>query len=206
MKITRYFQSCLLIEDGGTRLLVDPSGNEKDNAPKLGKLDAVIYTHEHSDHFDPELAEQFAGQGTPIYANASTAGKMKSRPNVVTDGQGFKVGAIDIKVIELPHCPMPDGSAGPQNSGYLIEGKLFHPGDGKELAGLKVDNLAVPMLGPDVSVRDACDFAKQVGAKNVIPIHYDSFGAKPDFLVMASQRFNMPFEVWPLANGESTEI
>src|SRR3989344_2736749 len=148
MKITRFTQSCLLIEDNNSKILIDPSGEEKDNLEKFGKLDAILYTHEHGDHFDPELAQKFMERGIPVYANASTAKQMKSQPSVVNDGQEFKAGEMSIKVLELLHCPMPDGSAGPQNTGYLLNQKLFHPGDGKELDGLQVDNLAVPITGP----------------------------------------------------------
>ena len=124
MKITRFVQSCLLIEDGGSRIVIDPSGEEASN--DFGKLDAVLYTHEHGDHFDPELTKKFMEAGVSVYANASTAKKIEGQPNLVTDGQEFKVGTFDIKVLELPHCPMPNGSAGPQNVGYLINQKLFH--------------------------------------------------------------------------------
>ena len=51
MKVTRYFQSCLL-------------------------PDAVLYTHEHMDHFDLEMARKFAAGGADVYDNASTAKKM----------------------------------------------------------------------------------------------------------------------------------
>jgi len=204
MRITRFTQSCLLVEDGGSRILIDLSG--EDSAVDFGKLDAVLYTHEHADHFDPALCKKFMWQGIAVYANASTAKQIEGQRNVVKDGQEFKAGSFQIKVIELPHCLMADGSPGPQNVGYLINAKLFHPGDGKELAGLNVDTLAVPIAGPDISIKDAFDFAKQASAKVVIPIHYDVMGAKPDFFVMLSTRFKMPFEIHTLQNGESLEI
>lgn len=207
MKVTRYFQSCLLVEDGGVRILVDPSGQEKERLGDFGELDAVFYTHEHGDHFDADMARDFVEQGVaPVYCNASTAKQLEASKTVVEDDQEYDVNGMKIKALELPHCPMPDGSEGPQNTGYLFNGKLFHPGDGKELAGLTVDVLAVPMLGPDVSIRDACDFAKQVQAKTVIPIHYDVFGAKPDFLVRVTSLFKMPFTAAPLEVGDSVEI
>ena len=204
MRITRFTQSCLLVEDGGSRILIDLSG--EDSAVDFEKLDGVLYPHEHADHFDPALCKKFMWQGIAVYANASTAKQIEGQRNVVKDGQEFKAGSFQIKVIELPHCLMADGSPGPQNVGYLINAKLFHPGDGKELAGLNVDTLAVPIAGPDISIKDAFDFAKQASAKVVIPIHYDVMGAKPDFFVMLSTRFKMPFEIHTLQNGESLEI
>jgi len=151
MKLTRYFQSCLLIEEANVRILFDPSGHEAENFELFGKLDAVLYTHEHADHFDANLAKKFADAGVPIYANASTAKQMKSQPTMVEDGQGFSINGLSLKALELPHCLMTDGSAGPQNTGYLIAERIFNPGDGKALAGLSAEVLLAPITGPDIS-------------------------------------------------------
>jgi L-ascorbate metabolism protein UlaG (beta-lactamase superfamily) len=204
MKITRYFQSCLLIEEDGVKVLIDPSGQEADKVGSFGKLNAVFYTHEHGDHFDAGMASDFVAGGTPVYANASTAKQMKSQPNLVIDGQEFSVGKLKVQVKELPHCLMWDGSAGPQNSGFLLAGKLFHAGDGKELADFSVDVLALPINGPDVSLKDAFDFAKQVSAKNIIPVHYDYLGGKPEVFADVGQGMGLTTHV--LANGESVDL
>jgi L-ascorbate metabolism protein UlaG (beta-lactamase superfamily) len=205
MKVTRYFQSCLLVEDGNIRILIDPSGQESSRIGEFGKLDAVLYTHEHQDHFDPELAKKFIEEAVaPVYANASTAKLIDASKTTVQNGQEFKIGDMTIKAIELPHCLFPDGSEGPQNTGYLVNSKLFHPGDGKELDGLSVQALAVPINGPDISLKDAYDFAIQMSAKDVVPIHYDYLGGNPDFLA----RFldNKGVKTHGLKVGESTEV
>ncbi|MBX4190818.1 MBL fold metallo-hydrolase [Candidatus Saccharibacteria bacterium] len=206
MKVTKYYQSCLLIEEGDARILIDPSGEEKDR--DFGRLDAVFYTHEHSDHFDPKMAQAFVEQAiAPVYANASTAKQIKASKIAVEDSQEFDVAGIKVKVIELPHCLMPNGTKGPQNTGYLIDEKLFHPGDGKELAGFLVDNLALPITGPDVSMKDAFSFAKQVSAKKVIPIHYDKIGAKPKVYETFAGFFpEFKFKFHVLKIGESVEL
>ena len=205
MKITRYFQSCVLIEEAGVRVLIDPSGQEKDRLGEFGQLDAVLYTHEHSDHFDAAMAQTFVEQGiAPLYANASTAKLIEASKTVVKDGQEYDIKGLKVKAIELPHCLMVDGSAGPQNTGYLINGQFFHPGDGKELNGLSVATLALPINGPDISLKDAYDFAVQVSAKQVIPIHYDYLGGNPDFL--GSSLSKKGIKVLGISLGTSTDI
>lgn len=208
MKVTRYYQSCLLIEDGGVRILIDPSGEEKERLGDFGELDAVFYTHEHSDHFDAEIAQTFVEQGiAPVYANASTAKLIKASKTVVENGQEFDINGLKVKAIELPHCLMPSGSKGPQNTGYLINGRFFDPGDGKELTGLSVENLALPITGPDISMKDAFTFAKQLAAKNVIPIHYDKIGADPVVYATFAGFFpEFKFKFHVLGNGKSIEI
>jgi L-ascorbate metabolism protein UlaG (beta-lactamase superfamily) len=205
MKVTRYFQSCLLVEDNGVRVLIDPSGQEKERLGDFGKLDAVFYTHEHSDHFDADMARDFVEQGmAPVYANASTAKLIEASKTVIEDGQEYDVKGLKIKAVELPHCLMVDGSKSVQNTGYLINSRLFHPGDGKELAGLKVDTLAVPINGPDISLKDAYAFCMQVAAKQVIPIHYDYLGGNPDFLGSSLNKKGV--KVHAMTIGDSLEL
>ena len=203
MKITRYFQSCLLIDVDGTRILIDPSGQDKET--DFGKIDAVFYTHEHGDHFDAGMAQTYVEQGVvPVYANASTAKQIEASKTVVEDGKEYDVGGVKVKAIELPHCLMVDGSTSVQNTGYLINKELFHPGDGKELDGLSVGTLAVPINGPDISLHDAYAFTMQVKAKQVIPIHYDYLGGNPDFLGQSLNKHGV--KIHALTIGDSIEL
>ena len=205
MKITRYFQSCLLIEINGVRILIDPSGQDKQT--DFGKLDAIFYTHEHPDHFDPEMAQTFVEQAVaPVYANASTAKQVKASVTTTEDGKEYEINGIKIKALELPHCLMIDGSEGPQNTGYLINNELFHSGDGKELEGLNVRVLAGPITGPDVSLKDICSFANQVSAEILLPVHYDYIGTKPEVLKTFSGFYKQPFEIRIIDFGKTTDI
>jgi len=203
MKLTRHFQSCLLVEVNDARILIDPSGFDKDT--DFGKLDAVFYTHEHSDHFDPDMAQDFVEQGeAPVYCNASTAKLVKASVTTTEDGREYDVNGVKIKAIQLPHCLMTDGSPGPQNTGYLVNGELFHPGDGKELASLTVKILAVPLSGPDISPHDAFMFGRQVKAEDLVPIHYDYLGGNTDFFATTAEKNGM--KVHALKQGESVEL
>ncbi|HEU5004844.1 MAG TPA: MBL fold metallo-hydrolase [Candidatus Saccharimonadales bacterium] len=206
MKITKYTQSCAVIEDSGARVLIDIYAADKDRLGEIDRVDAVLYTHEHGDHFDADMAKNFAEQGVPVYANASTAKQVDGKVNVVEDGQEFSVGDMKVKALELPHCLMVDGSTSVQNTGFLLNDRAFHPGDGINLEGLKAEILLTPIAGPDISPKDACDFARQVGAKESIPIHYDMMSAKPDFYANMAIRYNMPFRGHALAHGETIEL
>lgn len=209
MKITRYPQSCLMLENDGHKIVIDPGSDfEKVHDRKgLEGVNAVLYTHEHPDHFDADLAKYLKDQGAQLFGNKSTAKLLSdSDMQIVEDGEEFGAGGFEITAHELLHCPMPDGSEGPQNTGFLVDNIFFHPGDGIKLEDLQVDNLALPIQGPDVSFRDANDFARAAEAKLVIPIHYDVMGANPDVYKMFSKTFGMEFEICVLADGDSTEI
>lgn len=209
MKVTKYEQSCLLLELDGTRILIDPGAmpfGKNRKVEDLGKLDAIFFTHEHPDHFDKDVAEKFSSR-IPVFVNESTSKQIDGgTPKIINDGDSVTIGNFQIQVRELAHCLMPDGSEGPQNTGYLVNAEFFHPGDGINLEGLSVKYLALPITGPDVSPRAAFQFARQVSAEKALAIHYDTFGANADVYVLLSQRYNQPFELLIAKPGESIEL
>lgn len=167
MQITRYPQSCLVVQHESTKIVIDPGVNflESHSFDEIAAVDAVLYTHQHKDHYDQTIAEQFITKGTAIYCNAATAELVGSHAEVVADGATFTVGSLEIIARELPHMTLPDGGDGPQNTGYVINGTFFHPGDGKDIDSLFVEVLALPITGPDISPKEAFSFAQKVKAQ-----------------------------------------
>ncbi|MGH7196278.1 MAG: MBL fold metallo-hydrolase [Candidatus Saccharimonadales bacterium] len=211
MKVTRLPQSCLLLEKEGKSIVIDPGDDflKSHSVDEIKNVLAVLYTHQHADHYEPAIAAALIEAGVAVYANGSTARLIgDEKCNIVNSTDAFNVGQFEIVSYEIPHCLLPNGEPGPQNTGYVIDGALFHPGDGKDLdeLELQVDNLALPITGPDISMLDACNFTKQVGAKVAIPIHYDKYGAKPEAYKHMAERLKMPFTIHILADGESTQI
>jgi L-ascorbate metabolism protein UlaG (beta-lactamase superfamily) len=211
MKVTKYPQSCLILEQDGKRILIDPGSfvSQKYKASDLGSVDGILITHEHQDHVDPELLKEIVGDSSiPVVANQSSAkllGDIVTK--IVNDEDELEVAGFKITARELDHCDMVDGTPGPQNTGYVVNGAFFHPGDGISIENLTVNSTAVPIAGPDISPKDVHQFIKQVGCKVVIPIHYDGFPADPEFFKnMFSRWFKLPVEFIPLASGESTEV
>lgn len=212
MKVTKYPQSCLILEKDGMRLLIDPGVfvAEKYKAGDLGKIDAVLVTHEHGDHLNIELLRSIVGQsGITVVANES-ASKLSDGlvTKVVTDGEQFELAGFKIIAKELPHCAMPSGAPGPQNTGYIIDDNFFHPGDGVKIDDVHVDTSGVAVAGPDISPRDVVDFAKSVGCKKLIPLHYSNhvFPGSKDSVQTWFDWSDMDVEVLALADGESAEI
>lgn len=203
MRITKYPQSCLVVEREG-RIVIDPGNITLDafGVEDLGHLDAVLYTHRHPDHYDERHVADFIERGAAIYGNADVAGLIGDGTNQVEDGETIEVAGFTITPRDLAHVELVDGSPGPPNTGYLIDDRLFHPGDGIELPGLRAQHLALPIVGPSISFRDAYVFTEATGAETVIPVHYDMFTADPHLF----DRFCDIAEVVVLDHGESVEL
>lgn len=204
MKITKYTQSCLVLKKGAGRILIDP-GTLTMNAHSLddfGDVQGVLYTHRHADHFDESAVDQLLDRGVELYGNADVCSLIGGEAKEVRDGEDFQVAGFQITPRDLPHFPMVDGSDGPPNTGFVLDGRLFHPGDGISLPGLTVDALALPIAGPSISFREAYVFTKQTQANKVLPIHYDFFVADPELFA----NYCDVADVVVLQEGESTDI
>lgn len=205
MRLTKYPQSCLLIEDADRgRVVVDLGtfATEAYDLGDLGPLDAVVYTHQHPDHLDRTVAAEVLDRGIPIYANADVCSLLGEGTTTVRDGQQLRIAGFTVVPHDLPHVPLVDGSPGPPNTGFLFDGRLFHPGDGIAVDGIRVDALAVPIVGPSISFRDAYVMVEKVGAATAIPIHHDYFLADPDLFA----HFCDLAEVVVLDHGASADI
>lgn len=210
MKVTKYPQSCLIIEQNGHRLGIDPGAlvSAKYKAADLLPLDAILITHEHEDHVDQALLRELIGDGSiPVYANQSTKNLLGDLvTQTVEDGETFEAAGMKVVARELPHCLMVDGSAGPQNTGYVIESVFFHAGDGIALDGLHVESAAIPIAGPDISARDVFDFIKQLRCQTVVPIHYDYFLENPRLLSSMAAGVAPDVKFVVLDHGQTAEL
>lgn len=70
MRITKFGHSCLFIEKGSTRILIDPGSYVfKDTTLRpddLPKCNILLLTHEHSDHIFPEALQIILKKSTPV--------------------------------------------------------------------------------------------------------------------------------------------
>lgn len=211
MKITKYPQSCLVIERHGKRIVIDPGSllHPRFGVADVSPVDAILITHEHSDHVDVGLLKEIVDQNreVQVVANKGTANILGSLvTKVIEDGESITIGDVAILAKELPHCLMVDGTAGPQNTGYIVDGALFHPGDGVHVEGLSVPVAAVPAAGPDISPKDVIDFIRELDCRTVIPIHYDVFAVNRELMARSVQTSLPGVEFLIIDNGETVEI
>jgi L-ascorbate metabolism protein UlaG (beta-lactamase superfamily) len=79
MKLTRFAQSCLLIETKGKRILVDPGNiffEESLLAEYWNNIDFLFVTHKHSDHCHvPAILEIMKNPQTKFYSTSEVAEK-----------------------------------------------------------------------------------------------------------------------------------
>lgn len=171
MKISKHVHSCLLVEDDGKVVLIDPGEytyNEKAlDISKLENLDLILYTHEHPDHFfAPFLKESLAKfPGTSIITNSSIVEFLK-KENIEASSAGNDL----VELVEVPHEHVFGVTQMPKNVLFKIFGKLTHPGDSLHF-NLETDILALPVQAPWTSLTVAAEKALEWKPKIIVPIH-----------------------------------
>ncbi len=175
MRITKFGHSCVRISHGGRTLVVDPGVFAQPDA--VDGVDGVLVTHEHVDHYFPDLLRR---ADAPIWTIAAVADMiaadapdLRERVHVVAPGERFDAG-LPVTAVGEQHAVIHPDLPRVNNSGYTIEcgtQKVFHPGDALTGPGEPVDVLCVVVSAPWMRAAEAVDFARSVGAPVNLAIH-----------------------------------
>jgi L-ascorbate metabolism protein UlaG (beta-lactamase superfamily) len=219
MTIKKYLHSCVVLEEGGKRLLFDPGAfvfiEGKLKPEDVGPVDVVIVTHSHPDHFFPDALKTLQAlhpftllASADIIKAAQEAGlectMEYALPGEVKNLEGFAIQAFDVPHERIPmECP--------HNMGYKINDSVYHPGD-SYLVPFNLGSVKVLLLsngGPWATTKQTVDFAEKIKPAIAVPIH-DAM--HKDFWL---ERFNASMATWMkdrgveykiISNSESLEL
>ncbi len=178
MKIYKYFHSCVLLDDGQTRILFDPGDycflNGRAKPEEFVGIDAVVITHPHADHMDLNALRTIIAGNKPKIISNREAGELLSKEGIgilESENQEWKIGNFTIKAVAAKHEDVL--RAIPENTAYLVNDIFLHPGDSldERLYSLKVKVLALPIVAPWGKVTEFAEFAKNIKPEIVVPIH-----------------------------------
>lgn len=200
MKITWIGQAGLLIETKGLKIIVDPYLS--DSVVKVNprnyrrksidkcfleiQPDVLICTHNHLDHLDPETVPHYLEREQSVLVLSPTTcyeelKKFGGNHNYIKFDRHVEWSERDVhfKAVKAEHS-----DATP--IGVIIndgEHKIYITGDtlyNEEIFGdidANIDVLFLPIngVGNNMNMTDAARFAKRIGAKKVVPLHWGMF-------------------------------
>jgi L-ascorbate metabolism protein UlaG (beta-lactamase superfamily) len=192
MEVRFLGHACFTLSDGDTTVLLDPflTGNPK-AATTADEVEAttILLTHGHGDHVGDTVAIA-KRTGAPVVAITELAGEL--------EGEGLEVVNANLggtatfewgwaKLVPAWHTSTTPNGTVNTPAGLLINFKdtiVYHLGDTCLFSDLQLVgkhhpiDIALMCIGGHFTMDrfDAVDAAGYVGAKTVIPCHYNTFG------------------------------
>lgn len=211
MRVTKFGHACVRLEKNSRAIVIDP-GAMTPEPEALAGVEAVLITHEHFDHFEPERLRAAAADNPDliVYTCPGVARhlpELGDRVRVVRDGDVLDVAGFDITVVgEKHHFSHPDVPP-VDNVGFLIDKEVFHPGDA--LTVVDVPTLLVPGNAPWMTVPDLIMYLRKVSPRRAYAIHdglINEWGIQVLESVLASEAERLGAEIRRLVPGESVEL
>ncbi|NLL91326.1 MAG: hypothetical protein GX222_02770 [Ruminococcaceae bacterium] len=217
MKITKYPQSCILVDTGIKKILFDPGilKYKDEYFDVFNSCDAVFVTHKHSDHCNVELISSLKKE-IAVFSTSEVAGAYPELSNLktISEGDTVQIGNATVTAVKAIHGYQPKmrGNEVYENIGYtLSDGKktiyitsdtICFPTD------IKTDVICIPVTGHGVtmSAYEASLFSKETGAKVVILTHMDNPAFEVDYAYIDKHFANAGVEYTILEIGDQFTI
>ena len=220
MRVTKFIHSCLLVENGADRILMDPGtftfAGGAIPLETFDRIAAIVITHRHADHVDQAAVKHILerNRSAVVLANADVREMLAGggTPVEVFEEGTRRVGATTLRAVRAEHAALLN-AVPPPNVAYVVEETLLHPGDSFAAsldACRGIPLLALPVAAPWTSELGAAAFAERLGPKAIVPIH-DGYVKEP-FARMRHENYEkhfaksgVPFRSL-LAPGDAIEV
>lgn len=185
IEITYWGHACIQLSDGETTLIFDPFISHNPMAtikPNQVKCDYILVSHGHFDHFGDTKALAKVNGATVIGIPEICAMADFDETHGMNLGGSYKFPFGKVKMVQAFHS---GGAPGACAAGFIVEfgGKTFYFagdtalfGDMALFAKYNIDYAFLP-IGDNftMGIDDATEAAKLIKAKNIVPIHYNTW-------------------------------
>lgn len=194
MKLTFFGHSCTLLDFGSTKILFDPfiSGNELASNVDIDSIEAnyILVSHGHEDHIlDVErIAKRTGAKIIAPYETCIWFAQKGLDGHPMNHGGKWNFDFGTVKMTNAVHSSiLPDGNYGGNPAGYVIEsehGNFYYAGDTALTMDMKLIGMqhqldfAILPIGDNftMGIDDAVICADFIKCKNIVGVHYDTFG------------------------------
>ena len=174
MKITKYEHACVVLEEQGQKLVIDP-GSWTTSLPDLSGVAAVVVTHVHADHFNPDHLAAIANTnpGVQIFGTEEVAESLAApQVTVVQGGDTVSAGVFSLHFFGNRHATIHSSIPANQNVGVMVNDTFYYGGDSFTIPeGKAVTALAIPVSAPWLKMSEVIDYYDELRPRVCIPTH-----------------------------------
>jgi len=202
MRLTKLGHACVRLEKDGTALVIDPGVWSGADAALSG-ASAVLITHEHPDHLDSDAvrAALSGDAGLELWTNGSVAGQFADfggRVHAVSHGDTFTAAGFDVHAYGRDHAQIHRDVPIIANTGFAVDGEVFHPGDSLTIPEDRVPTLLLPVVAPWLKTSEWIDYAREVAPQRAYAIHdallnANGLGLTQRMLLLAAEPTGAPY-------------
>lgn len=212
MKIKFLGQSGYVLQSGNTEIIIDPYLSDSVNRvasrprtlpiplnPQAIDCGAVICTHNHLDHLDPDTVTEINEKQFYITTNEGKEELKKlGRENAaaLNVGDSIKVGDFQITAVFADHTVEAFGLiVQAENKTLYFSGDTLYNEKLFEIAEYRPDITFICINGRlgNMNVKEALVTAKKIGAEINIPNHYDMFESNSENPLLFSEKIDGGF-------------
>lgn len=178
MRLTKFEHATMTVEEDGATLVIDP-GNFARPLNDLHQVVAIVLTHEHADHADPEQITRILREnpdarliGPAPVATALAKAGIEHPVEPVGPGQSVEVGPFSLRFFGGLHAEIHSSLPEIDNVGVVVNDTLWFPGDSYAVPdGDEIDVLAAPAGGPWLKIGEAMDYVLTMRPKRAFGVH-----------------------------------
>ncbi len=173
MIITKREHACLVVEEAGQKIVIDPGSFMQPPADLTGVV-AVVVTDAHQDHFSNKNLQAIVARNPAvrIFGTAEAAKEAADLPiTAVTGGGAETVGPFSLAFFGELHAEIHPEIPRTQNIGVLVNTKLYYAGDSFTEPGVPVAVLALPVSAPWLKEREVLDYLVALKPKQAFGTH-----------------------------------
>jgi L-ascorbate metabolism protein UlaG (beta-lactamase superfamily) len=211
MTLTKYDHACMILEEQGSKVIIDP-GMFTSSLPDVSDVVAVVITHYHGDHIDPAKVKKILelNPDAVLYATQQTKDNFSDLPiTAVTPGESITAGPFHLSFCGGDHAVIHPARPTDQNIGVMVNNEFYYPGDSFAEPPMAIRVLALPAAAPWLKISESMDYVMAVKPQVAIPVHdaiLSDAGKQVHDGMITSVTEKSGTEYKRLASGEQFEI
>ncbi len=171
MKITKLEHSGIIIEKDKKQIVFDPVEFE-DKIQRLENVVAIIITHKHGDHLQPEVIAKIRNDNPSVKIfTTSDAGSLIGDTVFVKGGDSFEIEGFKLDFFGKDHAAIVPKQIPCENIGVVVDDEIVNPGDSFDLPNKEAEVLFVAISAPWLKIVESMKYVESVRPNMVIPVH-----------------------------------